>query len=129
MKYAFIREKQVAFPVTAMCRVLGVSTSGYYDWLKAPESTRSKEDAALATKISSAHERSRGRYGSPRVHAELRAKGIRVSRKRVARIMRTEGLAARRKRRFRRSIIPIEEALTRARTTGASSSAWAWSPA
>ncbi|HEX5658871.1 MAG TPA: IS3 family transposase, partial [Polyangiales bacterium] len=85
---AFIREKQVAFPVATMCRVLGVSTSGYYDWLKAPDSLRAKQDAALAAKIAQTHERSRGRYGNTRVHAELRAEGVRVGRKRVARIMR-----------------------------------------
>lgn len=103
MKFAFIREKQVAFPVATMCRVLGVSTSGYYDWLKAPESTRAKQDAALAAKIAQTHERSRKRYGSPRVHAELRAEGVRVGRKRVARFMRSKGLAARRKRRYSRT--------------------------
>jgi putative transposase len=103
VKFAFIREKQVAFPVSTMCRVLGVSTSGYYDWLKAPASPRAEQDAALAAKIAQTHERSRGRYGSPRVHAELRAAGVRVGRKRVARIMRSEGLAARRKRRYSRT--------------------------
>jgi putative transposase len=103
MKFAFIREKKVAFPVATMCRVLGVSTSGYYDWVKTPESKRTKQDAELAAKIAQTHERSHGRYGSPRVHAELRANGVRVGRKRVARIMRTEGLAARRKRRFRKT--------------------------
>ena len=103
MKYTFIREKQVAFPVARTCRVLGVSTSGYYGWLKAPESTRTKQDTKLAAKILDTHARSRGRYGSPSVHAELRAGGVRVGRKRVARIMRAEGLAARRKRRFRRT--------------------------
>jgi transposase-like protein len=64
---------------------------------------RTRQDAALAAKIAQTHERSRGRYGSPRVHAELRAAGVRVSRKRVARIMRAEGLAARRKRRYSRT--------------------------
>ena len=103
MKYAFIREKQVAFPVATMCRVLGVSTSGFYAWRKAPQSARAKSDAALAGRVAAAHLKSRGRYGSPRVHAELRADGIRVGQKRVARIMRTEGLVARRKRRFRRT--------------------------
>jgi putative transposase len=103
MKFAFIREKKVAFPVATLCRVLGVSTSGFYDWLKAPDSTRTKQDTVLAAKIAQTHERSRGRYGSPRVHAELRAEGVRVGRKRVARIMRSEGIAARRKRRYSRT--------------------------
>lgn len=103
MKFAFIREKKVAFPVATMCRVLEVSTSGFYDWQKTPQSTRTKQDAMLAAKIADTHERSRGRYGSPRVHAELRAGGVRVGRKRVARLMRAEGLAARRRRRFRQT--------------------------
>ena len=103
MKYAFIREKSVAFPVVAMCRVLGVSTSGFYAWQKAPTSARMQRDAALAQHVAAVHQKSRGRYGSPRVHAELRAEGIRVGQKRVARLMRSEGLAARRRRNFRRT--------------------------
>jgi transposase InsO family protein len=103
VKYALIREKQVAFPVATMCRVLGVSTSGFYGWLKAPQSARAKQDADLAVRIRAAHQKSRRRYGSPRVHAELRAAGTRVSRKRVARIMRASGLMARAKRRWRRT--------------------------
>ena len=78
MKYAFIQAKKVAYPVATMCRVLGVSTSGFYAWQKAPESARTKSDAALARRISATHLKSRKRYGSPRVHAELRAEGVRV---------------------------------------------------
>lgn len=103
MKYAFIREKQVAFPVAAMCRVLGVSTSGFYGWQKAPQSNRSKQDEQLAVRVRAAYQKSRGTYGSPRVHAELQSAGLRVGRKRVARIMRLSGLVARSKRRWRRT--------------------------
>ena len=103
MKYAFIQARKVAYPVATMCRVLGVSTSGFYAWQKEPESPRAKSDAALALRVAAAHLQSRGRYGSPRVHAQLRADGVRVGQKRVARIMRVEGLVARRKRRFRRT--------------------------
>ena len=103
MKYAFIREKQVAFPVAPMCHALGVSRSGFYAWLKAPESARTKQDAALAMRIRAAHQKSRRTYGSPRVHAELRATGVRIGRKRVARIMRASGLVGRTKRRWRRT--------------------------
>jgi putative transposase len=103
VKYAFIQAKKVAYPVAMMCRVLGVSTSGFYAWQKAPESARTKSDAVLARRISATHLKSRRRYGSPRVHAELRAEGVRVGQKRVARIMRTEGLVARRRRRSRRT--------------------------
>src|SRR4051812_34185601 len=75
-----------------MCRVLSVSRSGYYDWKDRPSSKRSQQDAALTERIREIHHRSRATYGSPRVHAELRAIGIRCSRKRVARLMRKAGL-------------------------------------
>ena len=80
-----------------------MSRSGYYAWASRPESARAVEDRAVAAEIRAAHEASRGRYGSPRVHAALRAHGRRVGRKRVARLMRGMGLSARRKRRFRRT--------------------------
>ncbi len=103
MKFAFIGEKQVAFPVSAMCRVLNVSPSGYYAFCKRPASARRSTDARLATEIGVAHKRSRGIYGSPRVHQELRAHGVRVSKKRVERLMRESGLQGRQKRRFVRT--------------------------
>jgi len=71
VSYAFIREHVVDFPVQVMCEVLGVSRSGYYDWASRPERARAVEDRAVAAEIRTAHEDSRGRYGSPRVHAEL----------------------------------------------------------
>lgn len=101
MKFAFILARAVAFPVALMCRVLGVSVSGFYAWRKRPESARTKDDARLAVEVAASHKRSRGRYGSPRVHADLRARGVRVGKKRVERLMREQGLAARQKRRFR----------------------------
>ena len=100
MKFAFIHEKQVAFPVGAMCRALAVSSSGYYEWRKRLPGPRTKDDAQLAVEIAAVHKRSRSTYGSPRVHAELRAGGTRVGRKRVERLMRENGIQARRKRRF-----------------------------
>ena len=103
MSYAFIREHVADFPVQVMCEVLGVSRSGYYAWASRLESARAVEDRAVAAEIRTAHTASRGRYGSPRVHAALRAHGRRVGRKRVARLMRGMGLSARRKRRFRRT--------------------------
>lgn len=75
-----------------MCRVLEVSRSGYYAWLKRAPSKRALEDAWLLERIETIHERSRGTYGSPRIHAELQAQGIRVGRKRVARLMREAGI-------------------------------------
>ena len=83
-----------------MCRVLGVSHSGYYAWRKRPASARVQEDQRLLRQIRTAHEASRGTYGVPRIHAELCEQGIRVSRKRVARLMREAGIAGVSRRRF-----------------------------
>jgi putative transposase len=74
--------------IATMCRVLGVSTSGYYAWQRRAPSARAQQDAALTMKIHTIHIESRGTYGAPRVHAELAAQGLRVGRKRVARLMR-----------------------------------------
>jgi transposase InsO family protein len=91
------------FPIEVLCETLEVSRSGFYAWRKRPPPTRAKVDAQLAVEIVATHKRSRSTYGSPRVHAELHAKGVRVSEKRVARLMRQNGLRARQKRRFRRT--------------------------
>ncbi len=84
-----------------MCRVLGVSTSGYYAWRKRPPSRQAAENLALSKRIRAIHERSRQTYGARRIHAELEAEGVAVSRQRVGRLMRALGLAGvtRRKRR------------------------------
>lgn len=103
MKFVFIHVEKAGYPVRVLCRVLEVSPSGYYAWVDRPASARTRSDAQLAVEIAGAHSRSRGTYGSPRVHAELRARGIKVGKKRVARLMQTKGIAARRKRRFRRT--------------------------
>jgi putative transposase len=83
--------------------VLGVSRSGYYAWKTRPEAPRAKGDAELVVEIKAASKAGRGNYGSPRVHRELRAKGRRVGKKRVERLMREEGIVARKKRRFRKT--------------------------
>jgi putative transposase len=88
------------YRVRRMCRLLGVSASGYYAWLKRPCSQRWLSDRELSAQIRTIHERSRGTYGAPRVHAELVAEGTRVSRKRVARLMREAGLAGASRRRY-----------------------------
>ncbi len=85
--------------VARLCRALSVSKSGYYAWLKRAPSARARSDGELLARIREAHARSRRTYGSPRVHAELRAHGTRCSRKRVARLMRAAGLSARGPRR------------------------------
>jgi putative transposase len=83
-----------------MCRVLGVSASGYYAWRVRPPSARAREDGQLLECILAIHAGSRGTYGAPRVQAELRAQGVCVSRKRVARLMRQAGLRGVSRRRF-----------------------------
>ncbi len=90
--YRLIEAEKTSFPVQFMCRMLGVSRSGYYDWRARPPCGRSREDTALTEKIREIHRRSRETYGSPRVHAELRALGTRCGRKRVERLMRQAGL-------------------------------------
>jgi len=75
-----------------MCRVLDVSTSGYYAWRKRQPSQRAQEDRKLIKRIHAIHERSKGTYGAPRIHAELAEAGVHVGRKRVARLMRAEHL-------------------------------------
>ncbi len=83
---------QADYPVATMCRLLEVSTSGFYAWLKRSESARARRDAELADKVEAIHLRSRGTYGAPRIHAELCAQGEQVGRKRVARLMKARGL-------------------------------------
>ncbi len=83
-----------------MCKLLGVSSSGYYAWVKRRPSRRTATDAALIAEIRAAHGASHGTYGAPRVHAELAAKGIHLGRKRVARLMSRAGLAGVSRRKF-----------------------------
>ncbi len=90
--FGLIEAEKTSFPVQLMCRMLGVSRSGYYGWRERLSSARNREDAALTETIREIHQRSRKTYGSPRVHAELRALGTRCGRKRVERLMRKAGL-------------------------------------
>jgi putative transposase len=100
--FRFVERERQEHPVATMCRVLGVSTSGYYAWRKRGPSARSQADAELAQRIARIHARSRGTYGAPRIHAELRLEeGVRCSRKRVARLMRQHGLVGVHRRRPR----------------------------
>ena len=101
MRYAFIKAQEVAFPVNVMCRLLEVSRSGYYAWKERPEAPLDAAKVAVAAEVEAAHRRSRGTYGSPRIHRDLRARGVRISRKRVERLMREKGLKGAQKRRFR----------------------------
>ena len=101
MKFAFIAAEKASFPVQVLCRTLGVSRAGFYASQRRPTAARVSEDVRLGVEIAAIHDESRQRYGSPRIHAELRDRGHRIGRKRVARLMRGQGLAARRRRRFR----------------------------
>jgi len=100
VRHACIRRHEGAYTVALMCRVLRVSRAGYYAWRRRATPARAVADAALTTVITMIHDTSRRTYGSPRVHAELRAQGTRIGRKRVARLMRYAGLVARCRRRF-----------------------------
>ena len=103
MKFAFIDAERAAWPVRAMCRVFRVSSSGFYAWKSRPESTHAREDRRIGVLVRTTHERSRQRYGSPRIHADLRFAGLRTSRKRIIRIMGIEGVRARSRRTFVRT--------------------------
>ena len=91
-----MKANQATQSVGVMCRVLKISGSGYYAWLQRPMSARARQDLWLTGRIEAIHRRSRGAYGSPNIHAELADDhGIRVGRKRVARLMRAAGCAGR----------------------------------
>lgn len=108
--YRFVDRERAVFPIVTMCRVLGVSPSGFWAWSKRPPSERARADAALTGEIRRIHVRSRGTYGVPRVHAELAYEGTRCSRKRVARLMRADGLAGVHRRRAVRTTVRDRDA-------------------
>lgn len=100
MRYAWVRDHAGEFPVAPMCRALGVSRSAYHAWRKDPSRRREAARDALAGRIAEVQRDTRGVYGSPRVTAELRARGVRVSENTVAKVMRERGIRARAARRF-----------------------------
>jgi len=87
-----VKQHQATYAVTTMCRLLDVSTSGYYAWRGRGRSARAISDASLIERISEIHQWSDGTYGAPRIHAELADRGVHVGRKRVARLMKEAGL-------------------------------------
>jgi putative transposase len=91
---------QAVYPIATMCRVLGVSPSGYYAWTKRPPSRRAASDGALTESIHGAHAASHGTYGAPRIQIDLAAAGVGAGRKRIARLMRLAGLAGVSRRKF-----------------------------
>jgi len=102
MRYQAIRQQSEIHPVRPLCRLLGVSASGYYAWRRRPVSRRAEENKRLVTAIHQIHAAVKDIYGSPRMHAELCAQGFVCGRHRVARLMRQHGLMARMTVRFRR---------------------------
>jgi putative transposase len=94
MRFRFIEDRRADYPVTIMCDVLGVSPAGYYAWRARPESRRSVANRDLVDDIKRVHRDTSGRYGSPRVYAELRAQGRGASRGRIERLMRRHGIRA-----------------------------------
>jgi putative transposase len=101
MRFRLIEDHQGVWPVRVMCDALSVSPSGYYAWRSRPDSPRKIANRDLLADIRRVHAQHQERYGAPRVHAELRAEGQTVSRKRVERVMRQHGLRARAPRRYR----------------------------
>ena len=103
MKFRLIDASKADIPVAQSCRLLGVSQSGYYAWVRRPASRRQREDMILLAHIRSAFALSNETYGSPRMMHELRDMGLSVGRRRIARLMRSNGLKARQKKRFKRT--------------------------
>ncbi len=97
--FRFIAAERVSFPISLLCRVLGVSRSGFHAWAGRAPSDRALSDAWLSERIRQIHAKSRDSYGARRVHLELREEGIRVGRKRVERLMRAAELSGYVKRR------------------------------
>ena len=121
---------QAAHPIATMCRVLGVSPSGYYAWRKRPLSIRARADVKLSAELQAIHRESRGTYGVPRIHAELAGRGIQVGRKRVARLMREAGLqGVSRRKSFRTTVReatarPAPDLVERQFTAGGPNQLW-----
>jgi putative transposase len=105
-----VRAHRAHHAVTTLCRLLEISTSGDYAWMTRPASRRAQADAELLDRIRAIHDRSRGTYGVPRVHAELAAQGVHVSRKRIARLMRAAGLVGVSRRKRPRTTIRAQDA-------------------
>jgi len=103
VKYAFVEQQRTEHGVRRLCRLLGVSSAGFYEWRSRPMSHRALVDAELKVSITAIHARSHRNYGRPRIHAELRADGITIGAKRVGRLMKSVGIAGVRAKRFRKT--------------------------
>ncbi len=103
MMFRFNEDHREVFLVRAMCSVMTINAGGHYTWRSKPESARARANRALVENIRCVHANSRRRYGSPRVHASLRAEGTRVGQNRVAQLICTHGIQAHRGRSFRKT--------------------------
>ncbi len=101
MRFEFIRVEKVRYPVRLMCRVLRVSASGFYSWLRQGGSVRERSDREILPIIREVFRESRETYGSPRIHEELRARKLPCGKERVERLMRENGIVPPRKRKYR----------------------------
>jgi hypothetical protein len=100
VRFAFIQAEKANWPVSLLCRALKVTRAGFYAWLRRGPSRHRREDERLRVHVRATFKRSRKTYGAPRIHDELKESGETVSKKRVARLMREEGIVARKKRKF-----------------------------
>ena len=128
-RYRFIAAEKAQHSVAQLCRVLQVASSGYYAWRHRRLSRRAQANLTLIKQIRAIHDRSCCTYGAPRIHAELREHKQRISRKRVARLMRQAGLVGRPPRRFRRTTVAdpkvqVEDLVQRNFTAGAPDQKW-----
>jgi len=103
VRFAFIAAEKEQWPLAILCRVLRVSRSGFYASQRRPESLRARRDRELAVLTREAHAAGRQAYGSPRIHRELQAQGVSISRKRVIRLMQAAGIRGKTRRRFTRT--------------------------
>jgi transposase InsO family protein len=100
VRYQFVDQHRGQYSLERLCEALQVSVSGYYAWQKRPESTRKQENKRIVAEIKEIHRQSRETYGSPRIHVDLQEKGMSCSENRVARLMKSHRIAAKRKRKF-----------------------------
>jgi len=130
VKYAFIKNQRRWHALTQLCAVLGVSTSGYYDWLDRPPSATQQSNQRLVAKIRCFHQASRQTYGSPRLHQDLIAAGERVSINRVARLMQSASIQSKMTKRFvittnsKNTLVPAPDRLKRVFRTTKPNQVW-----
>jgi hypothetical protein len=103
MRFEFMKAHSKEFPVEKMATILGVSRCGYYEFLGRKCSKRALENQKLASEIKEVHKQSRGLYGSPRIHAELKKRGANCSRKKVASLMKQEKIQAKMRKKWKRT--------------------------